>query len=98
MHGLLGAGRGSGRVRAWARTAQVASASGAVFSLPRLGLLAPVNYAKTGGNANLSVNALSGTISAAVAIASGASQTISGTATGADGVVIPWTATLKGAA
>lgn len=97
MLGLFGSARRQVVARAWVRTLPVPSASGVVVTLPRLGLLAPVNYAKTGGSANLSVNALSGAISAAVAIGEGASQTISGTATGADGVVIPWSATLAGA-
>lgn len=71
--------------------------TGAVCTVPSFGLLAPVTFAKTGGNANLSINAATGAISATAALTAGASQILTGKVTGADGCVIPFVATLTGA-
>ena len=71
--------------------------TGAVCTVPSFGLLAPVTFAKTGGNANLSINAATGVISATAALTAGASQILTGKVTGADGCVIPFVATLTGA-
>lgn len=60
-------------------------------------LVAPITYAKTSGNANLTINSTTGGISATAGIAAGATQSLVGTATGADGCVIPFTANLTGA-
>ncbi|OJY65520.1 MAG: hypothetical protein BGP16_12915 [Sphingobium sp. 66-54] len=73
------------------------TATGTIWHVPTLGLLAPVTWARASGHANLSLTAATGAIAAATALAAGENQAIAGTATGADGVVIPWAATLVGA-
>jgi hypothetical protein len=70
--------------------------TGALTTAGGLNLKAPVAYAKTSGDANLTINPTTGAISAAAALAAGASQTLVGKVTGADGVVIPITVTLTG--
>lgn len=95
MRRLSGNGGGSApRARTVAFT--VASKTGLLATVSGFGLLAPIAFVKTGGNANLAINAGTGGISATAAIAEGASQSLTGTATGADGCVIPFTAVLTG--
>lgn len=95
---LSGNGGGGGSLRAKTINLTVPLAAGLLTTVSRFGLLAPVTYAKeAGGSANLSINASTGGISAAAALAAGATQSLNGTATGADRVVIPFTANLTGA-
>lgn len=95
MRRVSGNGGAPPRARVLAFTVPVQT--GAVCTVPSFGLLAPVTFAKTGGNANLTINAATGAISATAAIAAGASQILTGKVTGADGCVIPFVATLTGA-
>lgn len=88
--------RGGGSARAKTFTASVPLTTGLLTTVSSFGLLAPVTFAKTGGNANLTL-ASNGQISAAAALTSGATQSLTGTATGSDGVVFPFTANLTGA-
>lgn len=81
-----------GSLRAVNRSPLVPPASGVLLQLNST-LKAPVTWAKTGGDANLSVSG-AGAISAASALAFGASQAINLTATGADGCVQPHALTL----
>lgn len=85
---------GGGSLRAVTRTLLVSSATGVIAQVSA-SLKAPVAWAKTGGDANLTISS-GGAISAAAAIAAGASQTLNATATGADGCVQPWALTLSG--
>lgn len=82
----------AGSLRAVVRPILVPPAGGVVTQM-KSGLKAPVTWAKTGGDANLSVSG-AGAISAASALAFGASQAINLTATGADGCVQPHALTL----
>lgn len=70
--------------------------TGVVATVSTFFLKTPVTYAKSSGDANLSINTSTGAVSAASALTAGASQSLVGTATGADGVVVPFTATLTG--
>lgn len=94
---IRGAGSGGGAPRAKAVSVTVPLTTGLLTTVSAYGLLAPVAFAKTGGSANLAIGAATGNISATAALAAGASQSLSGTATGADGCVLPFTATLTGA-
>jgi len=85
-------------VRAQIMTITVPLTAGLVTTVSDFSLLAPVAFAKTGGNANLSINTATGGISATVALTAGEVQTISGTITGADAVVLPFTVTMTGEA
>lgn len=76
----------------------VALTTGLLTTVSTYGLLAAVAFAKTGGNTNLTINTSTGGVSAAVALGPGITQTISGTITGADGVVLPFVDNLTGAA
>lgn len=87
--------RGGGSARAKTFAANVPLASGLLTSVSTFGLLTPVTYQKMGGSTNLTL-ASNGQISAAVALGAGATQSLTGTATGADGVVFPFTANLTG--
>lgn len=90
-------GNGSGgALRAKTINSKVPLVSGLLTTVSSFGLLAPVTFARTGGNANLTL-ASNGQISATAALTAGATQSITGTATGADGVVLPFTANLTGA-
>ena len=91
-------GSGGSAPRAQAISQSVAQQSGLVASVGGAGLLAPVSYAKIGGNANLSINASTGGVSAGAAITGGTSQSLTGAATGADGCMIPFAVTLTGQA
>jgi len=94
--GVLGrrGGGGSGAIRAKTLSAHaLAGVSGALNTISGYGLLAPT-FAKTGGNANLTINGATGAVSATTGIAANASQTISGTITGSDGCVLPFSLTL----
>lgn len=62
---------------------------GLLSQVSTFGLSSPVTFSKAGGHANLSISG-SGAISAAAAIDALTTQTLSGTATGADGCVIPF--------
>lgn len=86
---------GGGLARAKTFTASVPLTTGLLTTVSSFGLLAPVTFAKTGGNANLTL-ASNGQISAAAALTAGATQSLTGTATGSDGVVFPFTANLTG--
>lgn len=68
--------------------------AGPVGKVAKTFLKTPVTFAKTGGHSNLSVNAATGVVSAAAPIGEIDTQTITGTATAADGVVIPWDASV----
>lgn len=83
---------GNGSLRAVTRSVLVPPAGGIVSQI-NASLKAPVTWAKTGGDANLSVSG-AGAISATSALAFGASQAINLTATGADGCVQPHALTL----
>lgn len=89
-------GNRGGAPRARSLSVIVAANTGLITTLSKLGLLAPVTFAKTGGNSNLTLNTSTGGVSATVAIAVGASQTLTGTATGADGCVVPFTLVVTG--
>lgn len=89
-------GSRGGAPRAKTFTASVPLTTGLLTTVSSFGLLAPVVFAKTGGNANLAL-ASNGQISATAALTAGETQSITGTATGADGVVLPFTANLTGA-
>lgn len=92
-----GNGGGGGALRAKTINATVPRVAGLLTTVSRFGLLTPVTYAKSaGGSANLSINTSTGGISAAVALEAGATQALNGTATGADGVVLPFTVNLTG--
>lgn len=92
---LSGNGGGGGALRAKTINAKVPLVTGLLTTVSSFGLLAPVTFARTGGNANLAL-ASNGQISATAALAAGTTQSINGTATGADGVVLPFTANLTG--
>ncbi|MCE7797841.1 hypothetical protein LWE61_14915 [Sphingobium sufflavum] len=94
MGGFLPNRTSGGSPRAKVLTRKVASASGVLGTLGLFGLKAPVTYAKAGGSNNLTLNVATGVISATTAIGAGNTQNINGTATGADGVVIPWSLAL----
>lgn len=70
--------------------------TGVVASVSTFNLLAPVTYAKVSGNSNLTINSSTGAVSATSALTSGSTQSMVGTVTGADGVVIPFTVNLTG--
>lgn len=92
---LSGNGGGGGALRAKIINAKVPLVTGLLTTVSSFGLLAPVTFARTGGNANLAL-ASNGQVSATAALAAGTTQSINGTATGADGVMLPFTANLTG--
>lgn len=83
-------------LRARTISSPVALNAGTLLTLGGFLLKKPVTYAKTGGNGNLSVGANTGAITAAAALGMGEAQSIAGTATGADGVRVPWAVNLTG--
>ena len=89
---------GGGAPRAELIARFVPQRSGWLTTVSRFGLLEPVEFAKTGGNVNLSIDAASGAIDAASALAADETQSLSGTATGADDCIIPFTTNLTGRA
>lgn len=93
----LSAASGSAIFRAKSYSKVVPSAAGLVDVVSSMGLLGPVAFAKTGGDANLSVHSITGEITATTAIPTGVSQSILVNAIGADGVVLPVAAALVGA-
>jgi hypothetical protein len=101
VSGNGGAGGGISSLRAQQITATVPSGQtgtiGNVMSNSLVAaLLGPVSYAKTGGNANLLLNASTGAYSNTAALGSGVNQAMTGTATGADGFVVPLSFSLTG--
>ena len=89
---------GGGAPRARTITRNVPLQSGLLTTLSRFGLRIPITFAKTGGSGNLSIDGSSGAVSAASALSAGASQSLLGKVTGADGCVIPFSASLTGLA
>lgn len=71
--------------------------AGLLHTVSTFGLLAPVTFTKTGGAANLSL-ASNGHVTAAAALTAGQTQSITGTAIGADGWGGPFTLNLTGQA
>lgn len=71
------------------------TAAGVVAQAPAFFLSSPVAHAKTGGNADLTVSS-GGLWSSAAGIGNGSTESATATATGADGVVIPYTINLTG--
>lgn len=92
----IGKGLFLNRPRARVVSTTVPLQTGILTTVSTFGLLAPVTFARLGSsNANLTMNA-AGQISATAALTAGQTQTLYGTATGADGVVFPFTANLTG--
>jgi hypothetical protein len=89
-------GGGGGSLRAKTVNYSVLLTTGNIASIASFGLLAPVTYVKSSGNANIALSS-AGVASATVALTAGQVQSIVGTATGADNVVVPFTANLTGA-
>lgn len=85
-----------GAPRARTIPATVPLSAGTIYTVDTFGLQTPITYAKTGGNSNLTVGASTGAIAAATALTTGETQSITGTATGADACVVPFTANLTG--
>jgi len=83
-------------VRARSEAFTIPLQSGLLATVSAYGLLAPVVFSKTSGSANLTINPSTGAITAAAALSSAETQTISGKATGNDGVVLPFTVNLTG--
>lgn len=84
-------------LRAKVITQPIPLVTGTVLTVSTYGLLGPVVFTKSGGSANLTINSSTGAISAAAALTAGQQQSLTGTVTGADGVVLPFTANLTGA-
>ena len=62
---------------------QVPLQAGPLLTLAKPNLLPPMMFSRIGGSANLSIDAASGTISAAGALVGGTGQSITGAVTGA---------------
>jgi hypothetical protein len=94
----FGSSSGSGvrAVRSKNLHLSVATDAGPLASVSGFGLLAPAAWLKTGGHTNLTIGTRNGVISAESALPAGATQSLTGTVTGADGVVIPFIANLTG--
>lgn len=96
--GLGLSSNGGGAPRAQTINVNVANGTtGLLTTVSTFGLLASVTFDKTSGSSNLTINTSTGGISAAAGIGVGVTQSLVGTATGSDGVVIPFTANLTGA-
>jgi hypothetical protein len=92
-------GNGGGRApRAASLTTTVPAQPGALLTVGKRGLLAPVSYARIAGSSNLTIDSASGSVSATAALGAGATQSLSGTIKAADGCVIPFALSLTGAA
>src|SRR4051812_11045842 len=96
MNLTLGSSGGGGVSRAQTINVNVPLTTGLLTTVSTYGLLATVAWAKTSGNANLTINTSTGGISATAALTAGATQSLVGTVTGSDGVVLPFTANLTG--
>ena len=92
---LSGNGGGNRAPRARSFAGTVPMQSGSLASIGKMELLIPCAFAKTSGSANLAIDPASGAVSAASAIPGGSSQSLTGTVTGADGCMIPFTTTLS---
>lgn len=75
----------------------VALASGVVTTVGKFGLKTPVVFTKASGSANLTINSATGAVTATAALTEGATQSMVGTITADDDVVVPFTLNLTGA-
>jgi len=96
MIGLgLGSSGAGGAPRARTINASVPLTAGLLTTVSSYGLLAPVTFSGS-GNANLSINNSTGGVSATVALGAGVTQSMTGTITGADNVVLPFSLNCTG--
>jgi hypothetical protein len=96
--GLLSTPATGGVTRAQTPSFTVSTAAGLLCTVSSYGLLAPVVFSQTGSWGTYSINASTGAISDSATTIAGNVQTLGFKVTGADGVVIPGTATLNTAA